>query len=348
MSTPGTNLLRQVSRSFYLTLRVLPGEIRPQVGLAYLLARATDTIADTSLISAEKRRAALREMRAAIQTVAEGRSPQAPDFGELAAARESGSRGTTTERRLLENAGQLLNSLGALTAEDRRRISVLLEIITRGQLTDLARFGRACREQIVALDADDELEEYTYCVAGCVGEFWTGICRAHLFPKADLDDTLLLSNGIRFGKGLQLVNILRDLPEDLRQGRCYVPRARLAAHALEPAVLLDAGSMGRFRPLYAAYLKQAEELLAAGWAYANALPRSQLRIRLACAWPALIGMKTLARLRTANVLDSSRRVKVSRGEVRSLMLNSLLCCSSPRAWNRLFEQAGRDEPGAPL
>ena len=45
-------LLKQTSRSFYLTLRVLPGAIRPQIGLAYLLARTTDTIADTELVPA--------------------------------------------------------------------------------------------------------------------------------------------------------------------------------------------------------------------------------------------------------------------------------------------------------
>jgi farnesyl-diphosphate farnesyltransferase len=349
MNTAGSDLLRQVSRSFYLTLRVLPGVIRPQVRLAYMLARATDTIADTPLVSVAKRRAALREMRAAILEVAEGRSSQAPDFGELAAAQEApGGRGSPAERRLLEKAAELLEALGALAIEDRRRISVLLEIITRGQETDLARFGCTSPEQIIALDADDDLEEYTYCVAGCVGEYWTRMCRAHLFPKADLDDTFLLASGIRFGKGLQLVNILRDLPGDLRQGRCYLPRTRLAAGGLEPVALLDTGAMGRFRPLYAAYLKQAKELLAAGWAYTNALPRSQMRVRLACAWPILIGMKTLARLRAANVLDNRHRVKVSRREVRGLILHSVLCCSNSRAWNRLFERAGEDEPGQPL
>jgi farnesyl-diphosphate farnesyltransferase len=349
MITAGSDLLRQVSRSFYLTVRVLPGTIRPQIGLAYLLARATDTIADTRLVSAVKRRAALREMRAAILEVAEGRSPQVPDFGELAAAQEAqGGHGSLAERRLLANTTELLEALGALAIEDRKRISVLLEIITRGQETDLARFGSTSPEQITALEADNDLEEYTYCVAGCVGEYWTRMCRAHLFPKADLDDTFLLASGIRFGKGLQLVNILRDLPGDLRQGRCYLPRTRLAARGLEPAALLDAGAMGRFRPLYAAYLKQAEELLAAGWTYTNALPCGQMRVRLACAWPILIGMKTLARLRAANVLDNRHRVKVSRREVRGLILHSVLCYSNSRAWNRLFEQAGEDEPGRPL
>ena len=47
------SLLKSVSRSFYLTLRVLPTGMRDPVGLAYLLARAADTIADTSLIPPE-------------------------------------------------------------------------------------------------------------------------------------------------------------------------------------------------------------------------------------------------------------------------------------------------------
>ncbi len=55
-----TDLLKQTSRSFYLTLRVLPGAIRPQIGLAYLLARTADTIADTELVPAEQRIDALK------------------------------------------------------------------------------------------------------------------------------------------------------------------------------------------------------------------------------------------------------------------------------------------------
>jgi farnesyl-diphosphate farnesyltransferase len=342
-------LLKQVSRSFYLTLRVLPGAIRPQIALAYLLARAADTIADTRLVPVERRRAALREMRAAIQAVSEGRSAAAPDFGVLAAAQEApAGQGARGELALLEDVSEVLEALGALGPEDRRRICELLELITYGQLADLTRFASTGPGHIAAFDTDKDLEEYTYCVAGCVGEFWTTTCRAHLFPKAELDDTRLLADSIRFGKGLQLVNILRDLPGDLRQGRCYMPRTRLAEYGLEPDALLSASEMGRFRPLYASYLEKARELLAAGWDYTNALPRGQMRVRLACAWPILIGMKTLSRLRAGNVLDNRRRIKISRGEVRLLMLRSLLCYPRPRAWDRLFAQAGADPRYWPL
>jgi farnesyl-diphosphate farnesyltransferase len=155
---------------------------------------------------------------------------------------------------------------------------------------------------------------------------------------ADLDETALLSDGIRFGKGLQMVNILRDLPKDLRQGRCYLPGPRLAEFRLEPASLLDAGAMERFRPLLLRYVRQASELLTAGWAYTNAMPRGEMRLRLACAWPALIGMKTLARLASGNVLDDRRRIKVGRSEIHRMVLRSVVCYPSRRAWDRMFRR----------
>lgn len=337
------DLLKQVSRSFYLTLHILPAPIREPIGLAYLIARAADTIADTRLVSVERRRLALREMRAAIRDAAEGQSSGTPDFGSLAETHEAlAGQGSQAERLLLEEIPEVLEKLSSLPLGDRLRIRELLEIVTLGQETDLSRFGAANADRISALDCDNDLEEYTYRVAGCVGEFWTRMCRAHLFPSVDLDEISLMINGIRFGKGLQLVNILRDLPRDLREGRCYIPRARLAVHGLEPMALLDAREMERFRPLYASYLEQARELLAAGWAYTNALPRRQVRVRLACAWPILIAMKTLTRLRAGNVLDCRHRIKVPRGEVHRLMVLSVLCYPMPRAWDRLFDRAGAD------
>jgi farnesyl-diphosphate farnesyltransferase len=183
------------------------------------------------------------------------------------------------------------------------------------------------------------LDDYTYRVAGCVGEFWTKICRAHLFPQAHVDDELLLSKGIRFGKGLQLVNILRDIPQDLRNGRCYVPRQSLAAAKLSPESLLLPENETLFRPLYEQFLAIAQEHLAAGWEYTEMLPRGQMRLRLGCSWPLLIGARTLRLLRKENMLDPSRRIKVSRQVVRVFRLRSVLLYPWPSAWHEQFRKA---------
>jgi farnesyl-diphosphate farnesyltransferase len=321
-------LLKQVSRSFYLTLRVLPASIRTQIGLAYLLARTTDTIADTELVTLDRRLEALWDLRKRIL----GQSESPLDLGELTTRQAA-----PAERALLEECETSLALLQRLAPLDLQFVREVLDTIMSGQELDLRRFAGASLTNIIALKTEEELDDYTYRVAGCVGEFWTQICRAHLFPKAPLDEGPLLANGVRFGKGLQLVNILRDLPADLRSGRCYVPEEKLSASGLAPAQLLDSANEPQFRPLYNGYLDLAEGHLQAGWAYTNALPRKCVRVRLACAWPILIGFETLRRLRLGVVLDARNRIKVSRREVRHLILRSVLLYPFPRAWRRLVK-----------
>src|SRR5579862_7774300 len=95
MSKPLKEVLKATARSFYLTLRVLPARVRPQIGLAYLLARTTDTVADTEIVPPAQRLDALQKLRDRIL----GRSSASLDFREL--ARQQGS---PAERLLLENA----------------------------------------------------------------------------------------------------------------------------------------------------------------------------------------------------------------------------------------------------
>ncbi len=167
------------------------------------------------------------------------------------------------------------------------------------------------------------------------------MCRAHLFPKLRLDDAQLLADGVRFGKGLQLVNILRDLPADLKKGHCYLPSDKLEKAELFPAVLLSPVNEVKFRPLFHEYLDCAESHLAAGWAYTNTLPFGQFRVRLACALPILIGMQTIEKMRIASVLDLQQHIKVSRSEVRGIMLRSTLFYPLPRMWQKLFFSTGK-------
>ena len=338
MAADLNNLLRATSRSFYLTLRVLPGAVRPQIGLAYLLARTTDTIADTEIVPLDLRLAALQKLRECIP----GQNIPSLNFGEL--ARQQGS---PAEKLLLEKVGDSLAALRSFSAEDQKWIRDVLAVITSGQELDLRRFAKATlppdggAPNIVALETAAELDDYLWRVAGCVGEFWTKICRAHLFPNARLDEGRLIADGIRFGKGLQLVNVLRDLPADLKKGRCYLPMEKLEPAKLLPETLLSPANEARFLPLFREYLDKAGAHLAAGWNYTNALPFGQFRLRLACAWPILLGARTLEKLRAANVIELQPRVKISRAEVRAIVTRSILACPFPKAWRNLFPPAGK-------
>ena len=320
-------LLQATSRSFYLTLRVLPRAIRPQIGLAYLLARTTDTIADTEILPVAERLDALQQLRARIL----GQNSAPLNFGELAK-----HQGLPAERVLLEKVEASLSALQTLSPEDLKLVRAVLVTITSGQELDLRRFAKVSAKKIIALETAVELDDYTYRVAGCVGEFWTQICRAHLFPAARLDEKQFLADGIRFGKGLQLVNILRDLPADLKNGRCYLPTQALDEAKLFPEILLSPAAQEKFLPLFRAHLDKAESHLRAGWNYTNTIPFWQFRLRLACAWPILFGMLTVAKLRAADAAQLRTRVKISRGEVWRIIIFSLLASPLPFAWRRLL------------
>jgi farnesyl-diphosphate farnesyltransferase len=326
-----TSLLRDVSRSFYLTLRVLPRAVRPQIGLTYLLARTTDTIADTQLVPLNERLVALQDL---IEHI-EGTKTAALQLRQL-----TGQQSSPAERALLERCEETVKLLRSFSSFDQQLIVAVLRTIVSGQELDLRRFAAASSTNIVSLQTAKDLDDYTYRVAGCVGEFWTKICRAHVFPSADLDDTFLLANGVRFGKGLQLVNILRDLPVDLGQGRCYLPHEQLQAHRIEPRELLEPSNEPRMRPIYNAWLDQAHAHLVAGWNYTNRLPRRRVRVRLACAWPLLIGRQTLDLLRQGTVLNPNKRVKVTRRDVKSILWRTVMFYPWPHRWERLFGAIG--------
>lgn len=321
-----TSLLRDVSRSFYLTLRVLPGSVRRQIGLAYLLARTSDTIADTQLVALKDRVQALERLKSGIQNGSGGTL----SLGELSA-----HQGNPAERILLQRVDESLSLLDTLSSADRQDTIRVLEIIIAGQESDLVTFGTPEAGHVRALKEAADLDLYTYQVAGCVGEFWTRLCRRHVFPSAKLDETLFFDRAVRFGKGLQLINILRDLPADLTNGRCYLPASQLKGAGLEASDLLKPGPAvaAALAPVYTKWLNLCEDHLHAGWAYTNSIPVRHVRVRLACAWPLLIAFETLQLLRNAPVLGAAR-VKVPRSRVKKLLLRSVALYPFPNAWRK--------------
>src|SRR6185437_14481234 len=224
------------------------------------LARTTDTIADTEIVSVDQRLQLLQALRQRIL----GPSSTPLNFGELAQ-----KQGSPSERVLLEKCEASLALLQAQSVADQKLIREVLDVITSGHELDLQRFSIATPGKIVALQTDAELDDYTYRVAGCVGRFWTRICLAHQFSTARTSAPSFEELGVRFGKGLQLFNILRDMPADLAKGRCYIPAEKLAGIGLSPEDLLRPENEPKLRPLYNHYLDLTESHLAAGWEYTN-------------------------------------------------------------------------------
>ena len=321
-------LLKRVSRSFYLSLAVLPAAVRPPLGLGYLLARAADTIADTRAIDRRARVAHLAALRDELETAAPGR------LAAIAAALRP-SQAQESERELLQRLPECLAAYRALPAGDRDRVHRVLATIIQGQTEDLEIFPGEDEGKVVALATRADLDRYTYLVAGCVGEFWTEVHLAHRPRLAGWDLTRMRALGVRFGKALQLTNVLRDVPRDLRQGRCYLPAEDLARLGLDPAELLDPAAGRAARPLLAELLNVALDHYEAAWEYTFAVPSAETRLRLACAWPLLIGLRTLDGVaRAPRWLEPEAAVKVPRRRVYGMMAWSLGAVWSNRALRR--------------
>ena len=319
-------VLRSVSRSFYLSLRVLPRPLRDPLSLAYLLARATDTIADTPEPAVEIRAETLRNLAGMIQGTLPRETADAVQNAFAPLQRNE------AERALIEALPAILAWLDLLEEGDRREVRAVLEKINRGQTLDLERFdpgtstSTSTSTSIKALATARDLDEYTYLVAGCVGEFWTRICFAHLSDFSERPESEMLAFGVQYGKGLQLINILRDAGSDLREGRCYLPAQELHSLGLTPDALLR--DPARAEMIMQPWLEMAEAGLTAGIEYACAIRPG--RVRFATALPAVIGRRTIALLREAGPAALERKVKVPRVEVRRMVLATAISRASPR------------------
>ncbi len=327
-------LLPRVSRSFYLSLAVLSSAVRPAVGLAYLLARAADTVADTRLIERRARIIHLNALRAELNDLEPGR------LANVIAA--STSQSPPAERELISRLPELYIAYRALPADDRDRVRRVVDTIIEGMTRDLSLFPGEDESTLAALETIEELDRYTYLVAGCVGEFWTEVQVAHRPRLRDWDLAVMRQLGVRFGKALQLTNVLRDVPRDLRHGRCYLPHRELAALGLSPRDLLDPATGPRVEPLLGRLIGIALDHYEAGWRYTFAIPRAEARMRLACAWPLLIGLRTLDLVvRSPSWLDPAVTLKVPRARVYGLLACSLATVWSTRALGRQAQGLSR-------
>lgn len=315
-------LLAGVSRSFFLTIKALPAGLREPIGLAYLLARAADTIADCAGVATETRAVQLRALAGMI-------AQEQTEPAALEQMREAIVPADPAERQLMAALDRCLALLAETNTADREEIKAVLSKITRGQELDVLRFPGA--GSVRALQTAAELEEYTYLVAGCVGEFWTRLCFRHVRGCATRSEPEMSRLGRHFGQGLQLVNILRDLPADLRAGRCYLPADELAA-----------AGCNDFTPpcpaVFQRWLERGRALLGDAFRYIEATRPA--RLRFACTLPWHLGLQTLSLLRRTPPWESVARVKVSRRQVRATMLLALPAACSNAALRRLAARDG--------
>ena len=180
----GGQLLASVSRSFYLTLKALPAELREPISLAYLLARTADTIADTEAVPASVRLDCLDAFSVLIrgeETVG------VTDLSRQLNADFCPHQSDEAERRLMEHFSESLAWLGTMRGNALNAIRSVLDPIIDGQRLDIQRFPGD--GEIRSLKTASDLDTYTWQVAGCVGEFWTRLCETEKPGALDTEES---------------------------------------------------------------------------------------------------------------------------------------------------------------
>ncbi len=298
-------LLKSVSRSFYLSLRYLPNSVRLPLSLAYLLARATDTLADYSTIPVVFRRELLIRLKTLIS--------ESSHFFLLSEVNQKVkpylSYFADSDRFLIENIPFVVELLNEQPLQDKKYIQEVLHKIIEGQLIDLNYFDS--QKELIHFSTDRELDNYLYLVAGCVGEFWTKLCFTHIpdYAKDNLDT--LLPKAVNFGKALQLTNILRDIPKDLSNGRLYLPyQGNNSYDNLDQFVselsTKESKLIESWRDLAFSYLNDAAF-------YIQAV--NNRRVKFACLVPFFIAQETLNTLKDLSYIAKRQSIKISRKQV---------------------------------
>jgi len=207
-------LLEKSSRTFALSIPLLPEPTRRAVSVAYLLFRIADTFEDATLWPPEKRIRALGEFAEML------RDPSQERAGALAAewlAPPPCDHAGYLEL-LRETPGVIAHFLSLPEG-----IAAAIRASVTASAEGMARFvSRMSGEGDLRLAGIDDLRDYCHVVAGLVGEMLTEIFlfeRPALAPAAGF----LRERASRFGEGLQLVNILKDAGADGAEGRSYLP-----------------------------------------------------------------------------------------------------------------------------
>jgi farnesyl-diphosphate farnesyltransferase len=267
-------------------------------------------------------------------------------FLQRMAQEVAGQQSVSDEKVLLESLGPALEILVQLSESDRKAVREIVSTLTEGMEFDLRTFPDEHSGQVVALREVAELDRYTYLVAGCVGEFWTRMTYAHMpgtLRHSPQTMSTMLRRGVRFGKALQMTNVLRDCGKDLRIGRCYLPADMLDRFGLSPQDLLDPANSLHAQPLLFELVRFTLDHFREAVDYTLALPAFSIRLRLACLWPVLIGLETVLLLvHNDHWLDPAKVSKIQRGQVyRVLGFSTALVASNTllRAWaERLIQR----------
>lgn len=210
-------ILKATSRTFFIPITFLEKEMKTTVAMAYLCMRAIDEIEDHEDIEIEAKAKMLDETATLLLTTPFNKQAYAEVIADYA--------------DILPEVTTRLADWLELTPEGIRKEVADSTSEMAGGMAKWARKNWICKTK-------EDLDDYTYYVAGLVGVMLSHIWRWGADIETDRD------LAIGYGRGLQAVNILRNQDEDAERGVNFMPegwtRADLFNYAEENLAKADA------------------------------------------------------------------------------------------------------------
>jgi len=324
-------ILPGVSRTFALTIPVLPEGLADVVTNAYLLCRLADTIEDDVGLDNEQKSAFHRRLVA----VVEGTEEAGPFAGELTPLLSS--RVLPEERDLVANSAKVIRVTHSFSAAERGALTRCVSIMCSG----MPEFQR--NKSLEGLRNLEEMAAYCYVVAGVVGEMLTELFCVHC-PQLEEKREELMALAVSFGQGLQMTNILKDIWEDRRAGTCWLPRSVFANGGFELERLDELHGSDAFRNGLTELIGVAHRNLRNALDYTCHIPPAETGIRQFCLWAVGLAILTLRKLHAHPRFTTGEEVKVSRRTVRATVFTTNLMLRNNRGLRMLFDLAAAGLP----
>jgi len=318
-------MLRNVSRTFALSIEQLPGVLGEAVAIAYLLFRVADCIEDHPSLTGERKAELLRLWAQVLR----GESQLKALTGPLTAL-----DGTDPEVYVAQHAGDVLVQLHKLPEALQ---GILISHVHKTSM-GMARW----QEHGPYVQDENEMDDYMHEVAGRVGYLLTDLFSWHS-PSIRAQKEKLMPLGREFGLGLQTVNIIRGMRKDYARGWVFVPVAFYRSVGLTRDGLFDPANRDRAMQVIDMLVSKAERHLMNGLKYTSLLPCMQRNIRLFCIWPLLFAVKTLAISRKNHDVLTSE-AKISRAQVTKIVFTAKLFFWSNALLTLYYKKLFKPEP----
>lgn len=323
--------LQGVSRTFALTIPALPVALRAPISNGYLLCRIIDTIEDDPGLNLEQKCNFSRQF----VRVVRGES-SASEF-----ARELGPRLTDaiipSEKELIHYTAEVVRITHGLNATQYEALTNCVETMAKGMMYFQTR------QSLSGLRDVPEMEQYCYHVAGVVGEMLTQLY-CDYSPRIAVNRDALMRLSVSFGQGLQMTNIIKDIWDDRRRGACWLPRNLFNRHGIELSELSAGMNSRAFEEGLNELIAIAHQRLYEALEYALLLPRNETGIRNFCLMAILMAVRTLKKVHQNQSFNEGLGVRISRTEVRRVMLLCRMNARSNIMLRGLFYAAGRGMP----